>query len=114
MSYTDSSPPDTTHLDIHVEDEPDGIRVVVSGEVDMSTADDLRLALDAADRQSGGDVLLDFAGLRFIDSCGLRELLLAARRARRSGRRLKAMNTPPHIRRLFELTAIDQSIELAR
>ena len=45
---------------------------------------------------------------------GLRAILDAARRARRDGRRLVVTNPVPHILRLFELTAIDQSVELVR
>jgi anti-anti-sigma factor len=49
-----------------------------SGELDRSTADRLRSALDAA-QADGVTTLLDLSAVSFIDSAGLRVLLRSAR-----------------------------------
>ena len=61
------------------EREQDGVRVVeVTGELDLSTAPDLCLRLDAARRIAHPRVLVDLSELEFCDSTGLRALILAA------------------------------------
>ena len=78
----------------------------------MSTAPKLEEALDEVHRRFRHVATLDVAGLRFIDSSGLRVLLLAARREHRAGRRLRVVNAIPPVRRLFALVALDQSLDL--
>jgi anti-sigma B factor antagonist len=86
--------------------------VTVQGDVDMSTAPRLEEALDDVHRRFRQVATLDLADLQFIDSSGLRVLLLAARREHRAGRRLRVVNTDPQVRRLFELVALDRSLDL--
>jgi anti-anti-sigma factor len=70
------------------------------------------LQLLTAEASSPSVLVLDLAQLRFMGVTGLRAILQSARRARREKRRVVVTNAVPHITRLFELTAIDQSIEL--
>jgi anti-sigma B factor antagonist len=86
--------------------------VTVHGDVDMSTAPQLEQALDDVHRRFRKSATLDFADLGFIDSSGLRVLLLAARREHRAGRRLRVVNVIPQVRRLFGLVALDRSLDL--
>jgi anti-sigma B factor antagonist len=97
-------------FDVYPEPENHAVRVAITGEVDMATVSQLREALDEADKRGFGEVVIDLAGLTFIDSSGLRELVLAARRARRAGYPFTAVNPSHHIRRLFQLTALDKTI----
>jgi anti-sigma B factor antagonist len=101
-------------FDVAVEPAGDHVRVVIAGEVDFANAARLSAALERADRSSGQNIVLDLADLTFIDSTGLRELVSAARTARRYGRRIVAVNASHHIQRLFELTAIDKTIDVAK
>ena len=57
----------------------------VAGELDMATAPILDTALREA-ASSSGEVLLDFAGLSFMDSTGLRVLLRSACEKHGAGR----------------------------
>jgi anti-sigma B factor antagonist len=84
------------------------------GELDMSTATSLELELQTVEARRPPVLVLDLAQLRFMGVSGLRAILDAARRARRDGRQLVVTNPVPHISRLFELTAIDQSLEILR
>jgi anti-anti-sigma factor len=60
--------------------------VRISGEVDLSVADDLATALRIAG-SDGGDVVVDLSELSFMDSSGV-DVLQAAAHALRGGRRL--------------------------
>jgi len=80
-----------------LEDEP-GLRV--SGELDLSTVPQLRDAL-AVVRDPGGDLVLDFAGVSFVDSSGLGLLLSTARTMTERGASLVLRSPAPTVRRLF-------------
>jgi anti-sigma B factor antagonist len=84
------------------------------GELDMSNAASLELELQTIEARRPPMLVLDLAELSFMGVSGLRSILDAARRARRDGRQLVVTNPVPHISRLFELTAIDQSLEILR
>ena len=57
--------------------EPSYTALVVAGELDLATCEQLEEHLDAASRDHDGDVVVDLAGVRFLDSCALRVLLTA-------------------------------------
>jgi anti-sigma B factor antagonist len=78
----------------------------------MLSAPLLAREIEAVSRDRPARVVLDLRGLRFMDVSGLRAILDAARSARRDGRSLVIANPMPHIVRLLELTAIDQSLEV--
>jgi anti-sigma B factor antagonist len=108
--------PSTAASPLLVSRSDDGrvVRLMLSGELDMSSATSLELELQTAEARRPPMIVLDLAQLRFMGVSGLRAILDAARRARREGRQLVVTNPVPHILRLFELTAIDQSVELLR
>lgn len=68
-------------------DDPGAVRLVVSGELDLAVAAMLGDRLRQLGRE-GYAVRLDLAELGFIDSSGLRELIIAFSQARSDGRRL--------------------------
>src|SRR4051812_34768807 len=84
------------------------------GEPDIPPATSLELELQPVEIRCPPVLVLDLSQLRFMGVSGLRSILDAARRARRDGRHFVVTNPMPHISRLFELTAIDQSLELHR
>jgi anti-anti-sigma factor len=108
--------PSTAASPLSVSRSDDGrvIRLILTGELDMSTSTSLELELKTAEARRPPVLVLDLAHLRFMGVSGLRAILDAARRARRDGRQLVITNPVPHILRLFELTAIDQSVEMLR
>ena len=86
--------------------------LTLRGELDMSSAPLLVRELEAVEAEHPRQILLDLAELSFMDVTGLRTILDAARRARRAGRAFVIANPLPHIIRLLELTAIDQTVEV--
>ena len=88
------------------------MRLALRGELDMLSAPMLSRELETAAQSRPPRIVLDLARLSFVDVSGLRAILDAARDARREGRTLVVANPMPHIVRLLELTAIDQSVEV--
>ena len=76
----------------------------------MYSAPVLERELSAVVDGDHGQVVLDLADLTFMDVSGLRAILDAAREARRRERSFVIENPMPHIVRLLELTAIDQTL----
>ena len=82
------------------------------GELDMYSAPLLARELARAAEPAPRQIVLDLAALSFMDVSGLRTILDSARRVRRYGGSLVITNPMPHIVRLLELTAIDQSLQV--
>ena len=57
--------------------ESSGTTLVVAGELDLATCEQLEWHIADADRDHDGDVVVDLAGVRFLDSCALRVLITA-------------------------------------
>jgi anti-sigma B factor antagonist len=89
-----------------VPDDPEALRLVISGELDLAVAEMFRDRLRVL-RDQGYAVRLDLAELDFIDSSGMRALLLAVRNARSEGWRLEIdpQITEP-VRRAIELAGL--------
>ena len=86
--------------------------VSVAGELDQSTAPELRTALaDAIGDQTRG-LLVDLSDCNFIDSTGLSLLVEAKRRLGDERRRFGVCCPDPDVRRLLELTGIDRAVGL--
>jgi anti-anti-sigma factor len=77
--------PDSRPATIEVQRDPSGaVRLLVEGEIDLATADQLDDALKEAEQVNPESIVLDLSALRFIDSSGLRVLLMSARRCIRA------------------------------
>jgi anti-anti-sigma factor len=85
-------------------DSPRSYRL--SGELDLSTADQLSQVL-AEECQSPGDISLDLADLTFIDSTGLR-ILLDCHRALGATGELILRKPTGEVARTFEVSGIDR------
>jgi anti-sigma B factor antagonist len=89
---------------------PGGERIVrVNGELDIATAGDLERAV-LRPREPGEEVVLDLAGLRFMDSTGLRVLLRARSEAKAGRWDLYVRNVPANIQRLFSISGVEDTI----
>ena len=76
------------------------------GEADISNVATLAEAL-RADVQRGGDVVLDLAGLTFMDSSGIQLLIKASKDLDGRGR-LKLIAPGDLVRRTLQLVAVDR------
>ena len=86
--------------------------VTVHGELDQGTAPQLRGVLGSAMGEATTSVLVDLSGCEFIDSTGLSLLVEAKRRLGEDGRGFGVCCPDADVRRLLELTGIDEAIGL--
>ena len=88
--------------------------VAPTGELDLSGATILEAELDrlAADPELAG-IVLDLRGLEFLDSSGLRLVVLADMQAREAGRRFSLIRGNETVHRVFEITRMSQRLDFA-
>jgi anti-sigma B factor antagonist len=86
--------------------------VNVFGELDQATAPELRAVLSDSLADSAASVLVDLSSCDFIDSTGLSLLVEAKRRLAEERRRFGVCCPDPDVRRLLELTGIDEAVGL--
>jgi anti-sigma B factor antagonist len=83
------------------------VRLSISGELDMISAAVLEQRLDAVLAQDDvSGIVLDLGGLSFIDSTGLRVIVISTRACTDRGRVLTLIPGPPAVQRVFELTGL--------
>jgi anti-anti-sigma factor len=94
--------------------EQEAVRVALSGELDLSSAllFDEELRRIEEDDESADTLVLDLRPLKFMDSTGLRLILSAHSRARKTGRRLKIIPGGDAIRRIFRLTGVWKRLDI--
>ena len=85
----------------------DRVLVTVAGEVDLAAADGLRAELERR-LPAAGTLVVDCAGITFIDSTGLRTLIEAAHRAEEAGSRFRLAAVPAPVARVFELAGVTE------
>ena len=86
--------------------------VAIHGEVDLSVADALEEALDAAIRESAGAFIVDLSDLDFIETAGLQVLLRARGLLGREERALAVVCPHGPVRRVFELSGCSELFTL--
>jgi anti-sigma B factor antagonist len=86
--------------------------VTVHGELDQGTAPQLRGVLGSALGDASASVLVDLSGCDFIDSTGLSLLVEAKRRLGEEERGFGVCCPDADVRRLLELTGIDEAVGL--
>jgi anti-sigma B factor antagonist len=98
-------------LTTKVGEEGNELVVRASGELDVASAktfeDQVRRAIDS----EASTVVLDLEGLTFIDSTGLRTLLMAAELSRSKARRLR-VRASKEVRRAVEVSGVEDSLQL--
>jgi anti-sigma B factor antagonist len=85
---------------------------VLHGEVDLHVAPELRDRLTIAIDGGADYVVLDLSRVTFIDSMALGVLLAALKRLRPTGGELRLVVPDNDLRRIFEITLLDQAFTL--
>ncbi len=101
FELTDESLDEATHL------------IAVRGEVHVSTAPEFSERLNEAIATGKTGVVIDMSAVEFIDSTGLSVLLNALRRVTRQQGRLALVVSNPTVLRLFEITRLDSTFDIA-
>jgi anti-anti-sigma factor len=83
-------------------------RLRLSGELDLATVSALELELVRAQQPDGGLTVVDLAGLTFMDAAGMHMFKRAFLRARANGSRLRLIEGPPAVQRVFSVLGEDR------
>ena len=95
-----------TDLVVTVKPDPSGaVRVALFGELDISTAAEFDAHIPEM-LQPGRSVVIDMAGISFLDSTGIRSLLLAKREMESNNVSVALRNWPPRVLRVIEAAGL--------
>ena len=94
------------NVDLSVGDFDGYAVVALCGELDLLDASDVASHLIAAVAAYGPSIIVDLAGLRFIDSCGLGVLVRVLRWTRESGGDLPLAAPRRQVRRVLGVTGL--------
>ena len=102
------------NMGIVIREVPQGCTTVkISGELDISTAPELRERLLAIlNRHVPSRLILDLSGLEFMDSSGVAVLVNTERRARLLGRTVALVAPRPPVRRILRVCGVDQYLPI--
>jgi len=82
----------------------------LTGELDLATASMLEQRLSELEDHGSTHLMVDLAGLAFIDSTGLRVLLQANTRAQEHGHKLTLRPARETVQRVFEVTGMQDAL----
>jgi anti-sigma B factor antagonist len=99
-------------LELRTELDHGAPRLILSGELDLASAEQLETQLKQLETSEPDVIVLDLRELEFMDSTGLRAVIAADARARERGGRLIVVRAPEEVDRVFRLTRMDQHLEL--
>jgi anti-anti-sigma factor len=102
----------TATLAITVEPSTRRFVIRVEGEIDTATVNTLASAIHALDPGDCACVIVDLQDVSFIDSSGLRALLVSRQDLHERGIRLQVRNAQPQARQLFSICLGDDLLEL--
>ena len=91
----------------------DNVTVIkISGRIDTHSVPRLRQQLALTNGAAKKNVILDLAGVDFIDSSGLSTLVHTMKQCRGSGGDLRLCKAPQAVRMVLELTRLDKALAI--
>jgi anti-sigma B factor antagonist len=100
-------------LSMTSEREDDLHIIALFGELDLATAESVEQELLRVEATDAEAIVLDLAGLTFMDSTGARLVLQANARARADSCRLTLLRGPRAVQRVFELSGLVELLPFA-
>lgn len=91
---------------------PTGPVLEISGDLDYTTAGELRALITALTLQPGQRLVLDLAGLEFCDSSGITAMITAHNQAHAAHAAIALAAVPDHTLRVLRLAGLDQIFPL--
>jgi anti-anti-sigma factor len=99
-------------LGIETRSQDDVTVVALTGEFDLAAVQKFDDALRDLEADDPRVLVVDLNNLQFMDSSGLRALVMADNRAKRAERRLAIVPGPHVVRRVFEITQLEDRLDL--
>jgi anti-anti-sigma factor len=88
-----------------------GARIRVFGEMDLAVVDWVDREMSRAESTDAAEIMLDLDELEFLDASGIRLLLALNTRSQSNGGRLRIRRArSPHVRRVIELTGVEDAL----
>jgi anti-anti-sigma factor len=101
----------TTSVDVRTL-TPTASAIVISGDVTSASEGPLMDAYASASAAGAQTIVLDFAGLDYMNSGGIGLLVTLLVRVQRQGQRLTAVGLSDHYREILSLTRLDEAIAI--
>jgi anti-anti-sigma factor len=114
FEHRETSTDMATPLTIEPFEGEDWTGLRVEGEVDLATADRLEVAVTEALDTGGSQFVLDLTDVGFMDSTGIRVVVLAHRAAQERGGELLVVTGDGPVRRVFEVAGLGSTLTLHR
>jgi anti-anti-sigma factor len=88
-----------------------GLAIIdLRGDIDGDTENVLENAYNQAEKNNPAAILLNFAGVDYINSKGIALIVVLLRRATSAGRQLLACSLSDHYREIFQITRLSDYI----
>jgi anti-anti-sigma factor len=104
--------PNLGSLALRSERRKDAYVIALVGELDLDGAPRLEEELLSAEATDAASIVVDLRELAFIDSTGLRLLVMAAERSQSNGR-FTILRGPKQVHRVFEITDLASRLPFA-
>jgi anti-anti-sigma factor len=88
-----------------------GVRVVLTGELDLAQAYEFDARMREIEAQAPERIVLDISELLFVDSAGLGRIMAVHKRSRLAGRPLILTRAPRAVQRVLAVAALDHVLE---
>jgi anti-sigma B factor antagonist len=102
---------DAGNLLIGVSSEGERVVLRLDGELDLASVPTLEHAVEDAPLDAT-ELVLDLRGLEFIDSTGLRAILLQDKRSTERGQTFALVRGPEQVQRLMNMTHVDEHLKI--
>lgn len=84
----------------------------LTGEIDVSNADELRSALSSLEAAQVDEIVVNLGGVPYIDSTGIGVLVGAANRAKEAGFGFKTIALQPNVSRVIGLLDLTELLNI--
>ena len=99
-------------LDLDSSVSGDRVQISVGGEVDLYTSPELRSAILEALETTHGEVVVELAAVKYMDSSGVATLVEGLRSAHQHDKIFKLVAPSPQVMKVLELTRLDSVFEI--
>lgn len=103
----------TTNLTTTVRKGSERVSIIdINGEITRHAEERLSAAFEEASENGVQTILLNFAGMEYMNSSGIGLLIMLLIRAQRQGQQLMAYGLREHYAQIFELTRLNEAIQV--
>ena len=103
---------DAGNLLIGVSSEGERVVLRLDGELDLASVPTLEHAVEDVTLEHAAEIVFDLRGLEFIDSTGLRAILLQEERSTERGQAFALVRGPEQVQRLMNMTHLDEHLKI--